>query len=123
MRLPGAAAGEKVDDADAVVLTLREVAGQPDRDALLAGKWKLVRRREKSGNVDLLYDLSQDPNETTDLAAQEPERAAQLGRLLEARIAQIEQSGAALPRTSGDRRFQMSSELERMLDGLGYGKK
>jgi arylsulfatase A-like enzyme len=115
--------GDTGDAADAVVLTLREIAGQPDRDALLAGKWKLIRRREKSGNVDQLFDLSKDPNEDADLAANEPERAAQLGRLLEARISQIEQSGAALPRTSGDRRFQMSSELERMLDGLGYGKK
>jgi hypothetical protein len=122
MRLPG---DPRVlgREADATVLSLREVAGQPDRDALIAGPWKLVRRREKNGNVDQLFDLSKDPNEQSDLAANEPERAAQLGRLLEARITQIEQAGAALPRTSGDRRFQMSSELERMLDGLGYGKR
>jgi len=69
-------ARETGDAADAVVLTLREIAGQPDRDALLAGKWKLIRHREKSGNVDLLFDLSQDPNEAIDLAAKEPERVA-----------------------------------------------
>lgn len=118
-----AAAPATARDPEPVVLTLRDVARQCDRDALIAGPWKLVRRREKSGDVDALFDLSQDPAERVDLVAREPERAAQLGRLLEARIQQIERSGAALPRTAGDRRFQMSSELERMLDGLGYAQR
>jgi len=121
---PKAAGGEPpADESSSIVLSLREMAGQTDRDALLAWPWKLIRRREKSGDIDRLFDLAHDPNETTDLAEKEPERAAQLGRLLEARIEQIEQSGAALPRTGGDRHFQMPSELERMLDNLGYGKR
>ena len=119
----GGQAFEQRPDRPAHLLERGLAAGQPDRDALIAGKWKFVRRREKSGDVDQLFDLSQDPNEKTDLAAKEPERAIQLGRLLEARIKQIQQSGATLPRTGGDRRFQMSPELERMLDGLGYGNR
>ena len=65
--------------------------GRPG-SAIRAGVWKLI---EWFGEEPAeLYDLSQDPGESTDLAAAEPERAARLlARLREWR----EQTGARLP--------------------------
>jgi hypothetical protein len=40
----------------------------------------------------LLYDVSKDPKETTDLAAKEPERVAQMKAALEAWKASVETS-------------------------------
>ncbi len=40
----------------------------------------------------LLYDLSKDPNETTDLAAQEPERVQQMTAVLDTWKASVQRS-------------------------------
>jgi len=48
--------------------------------ALRQGDWKLV----VSGKKEELFNLAEDPNETTDLAQQQPEKVATLRKLLEA---------------------------------------
>lgn len=51
------------------------------QQALLAGDWKLVRRKSPDGLKEELYDLSADPVEARDLAAEQPERVAHLREL------------------------------------------
>jgi arylsulfatase A-like enzyme len=61
------------------------------------GRWKLIRyyASEPDGEArDQLYDLEADIGETRDLAPSEPERAAELGRLLDQWLAE---TGALLP--------------------------
>ena len=53
----------------------------PDACALRDGDWKLVRNED--GSRQELYHLGQDPYETTDLSAEEPERVARLQALME----------------------------------------
>ena len=49
------------------------------QQALIAGRWKLVRRGLRKGPArSELYDLESDPSESTDLAAREPEVLARL---------------------------------------------
>jgi arylsulfatase A-like enzyme len=50
---------------------------EPFRAAVRQGKWKLIWRTLLPASVDL-YDLSQDPSETTNLAVTNPEKVAQL---------------------------------------------
>jgi arylsulfatase A-like enzyme len=50
---------------------------EPFRAAVRQGKWKLIWRTLLPASVDL-YDLSQDPFETTNLAVTNPEKVAQL---------------------------------------------
>jgi hypothetical protein len=49
------------------------------------GPWKLIRRIEKSTGqrTDLLFHLDEDPRETTDLAAKNPQLVRELGDELE----------------------------------------
>jgi arylsulfatase A-like enzyme len=49
--------------------------------------------------VTLLYDVSKDPKETTDLAAQEPERVAKMTAALQAWKASVEKSFAGAGQT------------------------
>jgi arylsulfatase A-like enzyme len=44
---------------------------------------KKARKANESGPATLLYDLSKDPNETTDLATQDPERVKQMTAVLD----------------------------------------
>ncbi len=46
--------------------------------ALFKGDWKLVRQREGGSEAWALYDMHDDPSETTDLAATNPEVLAEL---------------------------------------------
>ena len=54
--------------------------------AIRIGKWKLVFNKDgkKHANWEL-YDLLKDPNETRDLAKQEPDRVLQMAALWEER--------------------------------------
>ena len=76
---------------------------QPGHAALLDWPYKLhtnpvAESKKKKGKVGeafpavLLYDVSKDPKETTDLAAQEPERVAKMTATLEAWKASVEKS-------------------------------
>ncbi len=50
------------------------------QQAYREGDWKIYRRADSEGQVEVteLFNLALDPNETTDLAASEPERLAQM---------------------------------------------
>ena len=76
---------------------------QPGHAALLDWPYKLhtnpVAGRDKKGKKGsealpavLLYDVSKDPKENTDLAAQKPERVAKMTAALEAWKASVEKS-------------------------------
>jgi len=74
---------------------------QPGHAALLDWPYKLhtdaVAGRSKKGSGGevmpmLLYDVSKDPNETTDLAGQDPERAAKMAAALATWKASVEKS-------------------------------
>jgi arylsulfatase A-like enzyme len=70
---------------------------------------KLCANR-RSGSVEL-FDLSTDPAESADLAADEPERVSILRELLESFLASA---------TAGEELDPLSAEQLRMLEGLGY---
>ncbi|WP_299547476.1 arylsulfatase [Seonamhaeicola sp.] len=53
------------------------------RQALRQGDWKLVRYDTKKNGKYQLYNLKEDPGETTDLAASLPEKVASLAKTLE----------------------------------------
>lgn len=120
----GASSDGADDGRDALTLSLRRIAARPDQDALILWPWKLVRRRtaEKPWPV-ALYRLDEDPDETQDRAAEQPARVAGMTRRLDARLADFERQKAALPRSEGSRQFELSPELERMLDQLGYAQR
>ena len=50
--------------------------------AVRTGKWKAVMPNARKPEVIELYDMEQDENERTDLAAQYPERVAELKKLM-----------------------------------------
>jgi arylsulfatase A-like enzyme len=56
---------------------------EPFRAALRDGDWKLIWRTTIPSQVEL-FNLAEDPGETTNLAAQHPEKVAQLQRRIEA---------------------------------------
>ncbi len=91
-RLTGAAYDEKSGDGrDVWPLLLGKQAADPERVfywlwgrggrvALRQGDWKLVR---DGGKEFMLFNLAEDPSETTDQAAAQPEKFAELKMLLE----------------------------------------
>lgn len=57
--------------------------------ALIDGRWKIASLQPRGGTIEsldnwMLFDLEADPCETTDLAAQQPERVAAMARLFDA---------------------------------------
>ncbi len=66
--------------------------GATPYSAIRAGPWRLVHFYEDS--CDELYDLANDPSETTDLAARNPERVTTLKKQLDAWLAEV---GAQTP--------------------------
>jgi arylsulfatase len=104
----------------------RPVFGQSatrvDEFALTTSRWRLVKR----GNTPpALYDLSKDPHETTDVAAQNAKVADLLGKqlkqLLDEQHARRKyyQRGGVAPTTSSDEDARRRAELEK----LGYTEK
>jgi arylsulfatase A-like enzyme len=75
------------------------VGAQPAHAAWLDWPYKLHtnpagegKKGAATASLPLLYDVSKDPKETTDLAAKEPERVAQMTAALEAWKASVEKS-------------------------------
>ena len=100
-------------------------------DALIAGPWKLVRRKpsEDAAAVDRLFKIDDDPAERHDLSEQEPTRHAQLLRLLDAKLAECRLLQAAVGGgtdgggTDGggtDGEVAIDPALEAELRALGY---
>jgi arylsulfatase A-like enzyme len=56
---------------------------EPFRGAVRQGDWKLIWRTMLPSSVDL-YDLSKDPGETTNLAAQHPDKVAAMQKRIDA---------------------------------------
>jgi arylsulfatase A len=95
MELIGADTASPELDGRSVTALLRGEP-QPERDltwsyndqrSVRRGRWKLVRNPsetlgEPSASGDVLFDLDQDPYEEHDLAAEQPERVAELGKVL-----------------------------------------
>ncbi|MSP15070.1 MAG: hypothetical protein EXR73_00415 [Myxococcales bacterium] len=108
-------------DDEPVVLSLRRIANRPDQDALVRWPWKLVRRRidERPWPV-ALYRLDEDPQESRDRSADEPARTAGMQRQLDARLAEFERQKSSLAQQESRAQFELSPELARMLDQLGY---
>ncbi|MCK5943082.1 MAG: arylsulfatase [Planctomycetes bacterium] len=70
------------DDRDGLPFMIEEAR----RLALRVGDWKFVQPRRKQGRPEL-YDLATDVGEQHDLAAEQPERVAELRALLDALVA------------------------------------
>ncbi len=68
---------DKASPRDEVVYNV-----EPFRAALRQGEWKLFWRTMLPSSVEL-YNLAQDPGETTNLAAQHPEKVAQMQRRID----------------------------------------
>ncbi|MBL8842095.1 MAG: sulfatase [Planctomycetes bacterium] len=115
----------RADAADAAPpMATQHVRSVPHglQDGLVAWPWKLVRRRAREGAapVDALYHLGRDPGERDDCAAREPERVAQLARLLETRLAEYELLRKALGGDAAGGELQLDPALEAELRALGY---
>jgi arylsulfatase A-like enzyme len=92
---------------------------------VIQGNWKLVHNPDGVSPVCIpdappnhypigreeLYDLSKDPGETTNLAASQPGKVAELAKLIRQRF-------AAVRNRSGRR--EMTDELKKKLNELGY---
>ncbi len=74
--------GEAAPDKP-VTLELAADNVQAPRKAIVSGNYKLIRYGTKSGAREKLFNLSADPQEARDLSRQEPEKAAELSRLLD----------------------------------------
>ena len=68
--------------------------------AVRSGDWKLVGEKDKLG----LFDLSKDVSEANDLAAQMPEKVAELTKLHDAWLAEM-----AKPVKAGEKRYNMAA--------------
>ena len=84
--------------------------------ALRRGPWKLVRRGERSE----LYHLGDDPAETSDLAAQAPDRVRALSAELDDWIGQMRATAAAEGTLAVPSHATHPAEQEAALRALGY---
>ena len=91
--------GDGVFDRDAIYWHYPHYhpGGATPYSAIRSGPWRLVHFYED--DRDELYDLATDPGEATDLAALQPEQAADLRRRLDAWLADV---GAQLPSPNPD---------------------
>lgn len=100
----------KTDVREKAIPFWNHAGRQPGHAALLDWPYKLhtdavAGRGGKGGEASaapLLYDVSKDPKETTDLAAQQPERVAKMIAALEAWKASVEKSLAGADYASAD---------------------
>jgi arylsulfatase A-like enzyme len=83
---------------------------------LRRGRWKLVRH--PAG--DELYDLEEDPGETTDLAGSFPDRVRELGTQLDAWVARMRETAAAEGTLAVPADAPYPGDRERALRALGY---
>jgi arylsulfatase A-like enzyme len=90
----------------------------PERAAVRRGPWKLVVPVGGGGGSEL-YDLEGDPGEHRDLAAERPERAAELRGLLQRVLAERRQLGRRLG-LEPSRPAQLDPERQESLRALGY---
>jgi arylsulfatase A-like enzyme len=86
---------------------------RPDMQALRRGKWKLIRSRGEATTLEL-FDLEQDPGETTDLADRRSNLAAELENELDALLGRLPAAPEADPSLVTD------PELLEQLRNMGY---
>jgi arylsulfatase A-like enzyme len=84
--------------------------------ALRRGRWKLVRRGDRSE----LYDLGADPGEQRDLAAREPERTRALAEQLSRWTAELQQQGRRAGTWATPAPEPHPKEQQEALRALGY---
>jgi arylsulfatase A-like enzyme len=90
--------GKEVDDPARLVLDAGKIAGQypedsfPGHAAWLDWPWKLHRLEKKGPAKIELYNLADDPQESSDLAARHPDRTESLRRQLEAWLLSVVRS-------------------------------
>ncbi|WP_289031575.1 sulfatase/phosphatase domain-containing protein [uncultured Algoriphagus sp.] len=72
--------GQEQEPHDYLYWEFPEYGGQ---QAVRKGKWKAVRQKLKEGIIQTeLYDLSVDPQEQNDIAAQNPELVAEMEEIM-----------------------------------------
>lgn len=101
--------GQEISGSDCYAMSddpLLELGCSPIR-SLATSEWKYIRSTEPE-----LYDLTADPHELKNLAAEQPERLAEL----ESRLASLEKNMRR--RSSAD--VQLSPREQRALESLGY---
>ena len=81
------------------------------------GPEKLIRKEDRDGVREELYDLARDPREQQNLAGARPDAVARLRGLLEARAAA--DRGHALSRAKR-RKVGLDEETQKALEALGY---
>lgn len=95
----------------------------PPSVSVTRGDWKLIRifhGGENGAHRHLLFDLGKDPGETTNLAASQPDRVAELDRLIEGFLAETE-AVVPIPNPAFDP-AQYRPELEGKQQPKGKGK-
>jgi arylsulfatase A-like enzyme len=84
---------------------------------LIAGKWKLIRANEGNPRglpTIALYNLEEDPGETTNLAEANPDLVAELDKQLEDRLKEAMDAG--VDRVEGE----MDEATKARLKAIGY---
>ncbi len=87
-------------------------SGEPDQWALIRSPWKLIATDDRLQ----LFDLLEDPGETIDLASREPDKLAELRRLLRERLRAAESLRSRLESPE----VELTAEEIRELRALGY---
>jgi arylsulfatase A-like enzyme len=108
---------DALGDRHAFSMRTRHVAGVGSAHiySIVAGRFKLIVHDEDGRRE--LYDLLDDPEEKSDIAASKPEIAAQLAKAL---ASQRAHAAASAHRSSS--RYRPSPEMVEMLEVLGYGE-
>jgi arylsulfatase A-like enzyme len=110
--LPWAAGADPLEDAEAFAHTS---LGRRQIEAVVTGRWKVIRSGGRRGETIEVYDLQDDPREQTNQAAQRPVLAGYAQQAATASAASLH----------GGKRFQpgqfdLDPETARQLEELGY---
>ena len=90
------------------------LSGFPLFHSVVDGEWKLIRRIDEDGSETLqLFNWVEDPGETRDLSAQDPDRRDALAQLLAEKLAGEEEGITA-------EEIPLTEELQEELEALGY---